>query len=272
MIKAEEILICLDGSSQAEKIVPLARAIAAANHTTLSVFRVVQDAAELPGEEDYLRDIARPLGAQIKFAVSNDPAQAIIEELTKSPGALAAMTTHGRTAWGEAILGSVAFRVLRGSARPIVLWRPLASSGDAPSKIATLAVALDGSEFAEKIIASAASMAKSLAAGVTLIQALPIQSPAPPVPEQRKTDLMESSYLHRQASKIKKTYGLDAQWDVLHGDAAGAICRYVAGMPNTMLAMTSHGRGTLQRVVLGSVAGECIRHAGCPLLLYWPHQ
>jgi nucleotide-binding universal stress UspA family protein len=102
-----------------------------------------------------------------------------------------------------------------------------------------------------------------------LIQALPVKTPAPLLPEQKKTDLVESSYLHRQASAIKKS-GLDAQWDVLHGDPADAICRYVGGMPNTMLAMTTHGRGALGRAVLGSVAGECIRHAGCPLLVYWP--
>jgi nucleotide-binding universal stress UspA family protein len=115
-------------------------------------------------------------------------------------------------------------------------------------------------------------MAKSFAAGLTLLQALPLNSPVPPLPEQKKSDLLESSYLHRQASAIKKTFALDAQWDVLHGEAADAICSYVARMPDTMLAMTTHGRGTLQRAVLGSVAGECIRHATCPLLLYWPRH
>jgi nucleotide-binding universal stress UspA family protein len=265
----DEILVCLDGSPLAEKIIPLARSIAAAEGAALSVFRVVKDASEITAVEEYLRDSAQRFGAQIKFAVSSEPAQAIIDELAKSPRALVAISTHGRTAWGEAILGSVAFSVLRGSGRPVILYRPLGSEAEAPNKISTLAVALDGGEFAEKIIPSAVAMAKSLAAGLTLIQALPVKTPAPLLPEQKKTDLVESSYLHRQASAIKKS-GLDAQWDVLHGDPADAICRYVGGMPNTMLAMTTHGRGALGRAVLGSVAGECIRHAGCPLLVYWP--
>jgi nucleotide-binding universal stress UspA family protein len=117
----DEILLCLDGSSMAEKITPIAQAIAAARAATLTVFKVIRHPGEVAGEEDYLRDAARRFGAQIRFSVCEDPAQGIIAELDKNPGALAAMTTHGRTAWGEAILGSVAFRVLRGATRPIVL-------------------------------------------------------------------------------------------------------------------------------------------------------
>ncbi len=36
--------------------------------------------------------------------------------------------------------------------------------------------------------------------------------------------------------------------------------------------MTTHARGGVERVVLGSVAGACVRRAGVPLLLYWPHR
>jgi nucleotide-binding universal stress UspA family protein len=201
--------------------------------------------------------------------VSGDPARAIIDELAKSPRARAMMTAHGRTAWAEAVLGSVALRVLRGSLQPLIIYHPIDSHAEAPKKISTVAIALDGSAFAERIIPFAVELAKSLAAGLTLIQALPVRSPAPA--EQRRFDIVESSYLHWQAREIQKIYGVDTQWDVLHGDAADAICRHVEGMPETMLAMTSHGRGGLERAVLGSVAGTCIRRAGRPLLLHWPH-
>jgi nucleotide-binding universal stress UspA family protein len=266
----DEIIVCLDGSSMAEKIAPIAQKVAAARAASLTVFKIIRNLGEVAAQEDYLRAAAHRFGAQIKLTISDDPAQAIIQELEKNPGAMAALTTHGRTALGEAILGSIAHRVLRGAERPIMLYRPL-GAGKAPEKITTLAVALDGSEFAETIIPFAAETAKCLAAQLTLLQALPLESAVPPLPEPQKADLLESSYLHRQADAIKNTFGLDAQWDVLHGEAAQAICNYLAGIPDTMLAMTTHGRNALQRVVLGSVASECIRHAGCPLLLYWPH-
>ncbi|MDH3444303.1 MAG: universal stress protein [Deltaproteobacteria bacterium] len=266
----EELLVCLDSSSPAEEIIPLARSIATAQRATLTLFRVLQDPGELAVEEIHLRDSARRSNAQIKFTISMDPAQAIIEELEKNPGAMAAMTTHGRGALGEALMGSVASSVLRGSGRPVILYRPLGSRVEAPKRISTVVIALDGSEFAEKIIPFAVEMAKSLAAGLKLIQALPVKSPQPPSPLQKQSDLVESSYLHRQAREIKEAFGVEAQWDVLHGDPADAICDHVVGMPGTMLAMTSHGRGAIQRALLGSVVSSCIRHVVCPLLLYWP--
>jgi nucleotide-binding universal stress UspA family protein len=87
---------------------------------------------------------------------------------------------------------------------------------------------------------------------------------------QELHDVHESSYLHRKASEIKAAHGIAAQWEVLHGDPAEAICAYLSGMPDTLLAMTTHARTALERTVLGSVAGACVRHAGVPLLLYWP--
>ena len=51
-----------------------------------------------------------------------------------------------------------------------------------------------------------------------------------------------------------------------------AICQYIKGMSETMLALTTHARGGVERAVLGSVAAKCIRHAGVPLLLYWPNH
>ena len=78
--------------------------------------------------------------------------------------------------------------------------------------------------------------------------------------------MLESSYLHRQAADIRAAHGIEPQWEVLHGDPADAICRYLKGMPDTLLAMTTHALNGIERAVLGSVAGYCVRHAGVPLL------
>src|SRR6266508_2859963 len=223
-----EILVCLDGSPLAEKVVPLARGIAYATGAILTGVKVVRDSDQIARAESYMRESARRFGAQIKFVVSGDPALAILEELEKDPTTLVAITTHGRTAWSEAVLVSVAFRVIRGAKRPVILYCPLVKDANAPKKVTTLVVALDGSDFSERIIPYAAA--------------------------------------------IKQTHGIDADWEVLHGDPADAICRYLKGMPDTLLAMTTHARSALERAVLGSVAGYCVRHAGVPLLLYWPHS
>jgi nucleotide-binding universal stress UspA family protein len=265
----EEILVCLDGSPWAEKILSVAHGIAGATRARLAVLRVVSSTDELTGEETYLRSLARQYGAEMKFLVSGEPANAIIAELKRNPGALAALTTHGHTAWAEAILGGVAFKVMRNAGRPIILFRPPPKEQAIPKRITTLALALDGSAFAERLIPYAADLAKSLAARLLLLQALGSQ-PAPTDPNDETIFLIESSYLQRKAAAIKQAHNIEADWEVLHGEAADAICRYLKGMPETMLAITTHARRGLERAILGSAAGDCIRRAGVPILIYWP--
>jgi nucleotide-binding universal stress UspA family protein len=265
----DEILVCLDGSLLAEKILPLAQGIASVKGSTIILLRVVGNSEELSAEESYMRERAGVFRAPIRFLISADPATAIIKALEKNPRALGALTTHGRTAWGEALLGSVALKVIRGARRPVLLYRARSDSLTTPTKITTLVVALDGSEFSEKIVPSAVAMAKSINSRIMLVQALPAESVRARA-NLPLGDVLESSYLQSKAAEIKKRYQIEPAWDVLHGEAGDAICRYVNGMENTLLAMTSHARGGLERAFLGSVAATCIRKTGVPMLIYWP--
>lgn len=219
-----------------------------------------------------MREQARLCRGTIKFLVSDDPASAIVEELKTRPHAIAAMTTHGRSAWTEAILGSVALHVMRNSGRPVILFRPLTGAVQIPKKIGTLALALDGSEFPEKMIRYAAGVAKSLAARLLLIQALPLHPTKPVSLDGEALIALESSYLRRQAAAIKRAHGIDADWEVLHGDAATAICSYMEKTPDALLAMMSHARGPLERGFVGSVAATCLRKAVVPMMIYWPEK
>ena len=99
-----EILVCLDGSPLAEKILPLAQRIACAKGATVILLRVLGNSEELSAEESYMRERAGVLNAPIRFLISPDPATAIIEELAKNPRAMPALTTHGRTAFGGSVI------------------------------------------------------------------------------------------------------------------------------------------------------------------------
>jgi nucleotide-binding universal stress UspA family protein len=268
----DQIIVCLDGSSLAEKIIPLARGLTQVTAGKLIFLRVVQDPAEIFGEEEYLSDCARQYGAQLRLTVSLDPARAIGAELERAPRAIAALTTHGRSAWTEAIMGSIALQVLREAMRPVLLFRPQQENGAAPKKITTVAAALDGSAFSEKILSYAVRAARSLSARLLLLQALPVHQPRPVLSHGQEADIVESAYLHRKAAEVQATHRIEAQWEVLHGEPADALCRYVKDMPDTLLAMTTHARAATERAIMGSVAGSCVRHAGVPLLLYWPHH
>jgi nucleotide-binding universal stress UspA family protein len=263
----ERVIACLDGSAFAEAILPIAKAMTDAAGGEIDILRVVEDAAEIGSEGPHLQERARQYSARLRFAVSLDTVSAIRNELVNDPSSTAALTTHGRGAALETVMGSVAFNVLREARRPALLFRPKQRVWNPGKRIKLVAAALDGTRFSEKILPHAVKAARSLSAGLLLLHALP----APiPLSAERPADFLESSYLQRKAAEVRSAYDVEAQWEVLHGEPGDAICRYLKDMPETLLAMTTHARPPLQRVVLGSVATHCLGHAGVPLLLYWP--
>lgn len=264
-----EVLACLDGSPTAEAILPLAKVVASAMGAELSLLRVIADALELPDEEDYTSYLAGLFGAQVKFIVAPEPAAAIVEELRKNPRALAAMTTHGRTAWQEAVTGSVALEVVRGAGRPVLLYGPAAIVSATAHSIDTIIVALDGSKFSETIIPFVVDFAKSIKAKITLVQAL-TDSSEKSTARLAESGISYSSYVESKAAEIRTKYGIEPSWQTLHGEPDQAICGFVQGMPNTMIALTTRARRALERAFLGSTAATCLQHTNVPMLLYSP--
>jgi nucleotide-binding universal stress UspA family protein len=263
----EEIIACLDGSPPAEAILPLAQGIASAMGADLSLLRVLADSKSLADEESYTGYLAGLFGGQAKFIIAPEPAAAIIEALRNNPRAMVAMTTHGRTAWMEAVIGTVALEVVRGAGRPVLIYGPTAIASASARRIETIIIALGGSAFSEKIIPFVVDFAKSIQAKITLAQAVPSSS------EEAAAGLPQSessSYLQSLAAEIKKKCSIEPNWQTLHGEPDQALCRFAHGMPNAMLAFTTHARAGLERAFLGSIAATCLRHANVPVLLYWP--
>ncbi len=268
----DEILACLDGSPLAETILPLAYCLARAAKARLTLFRMATDSDERAADESYLRNCARPYGAQFKLLAGADPGQVVVAELERSPGAIAAMTTHGRHPWAEALLGSVALKIIQNANRPVIVYRSRVADQKAPAAIRTIAVALDGGQFSERIIPAAVELAKVIEAKLLLVQVLPVGFSKSTAPNIATGDFLESSYLHAKAVEIHHKYGIQPDWDVLHGEPGDAISQYVRGTPETLLAMMTHARSGLQRVMPGSVAANCIRNSGVPMMIYWPHS
>lgn len=268
----DEILACLDGSPLAETILPLARSLASAARARLTLVRTIVESDQIAADESYLRDCAHAYGAQFKLLMGADPGQIVVAELERSPGAIAAITTHGRTAWAEALMGSVALNIIQNARRPVIVYRAQVAEPKAPITIHTIAVALDGGEFSERIIPAAVELAKAIDANLMLIQVLPAGFSKSTGPDMPAGDFFESSYLHAKATEIEQKYGIEPSWDVLHGEPGDAISQYVRGMADTLLAITTHARSGLQRAILGSVAAHCIRNSGVPMMIYWPHS
>jgi nucleotide-binding universal stress UspA family protein len=294
-----KILIPLDGSKTAEKVLPYARHLAGKFKILIELLAVI-DIAELASHitaerarfldtmidegvrtsETYLRGVAATFnGATVKCTVAKGRAEdTIIEKGETDAAMLIAMATHGRSGLNRFLLGSVAEKVLRGAANPLLLTRATEeakSDGEAGFKI--VVVPLDGSELAESILPMVAGVAKKLGLEVMLFRAYHIPYNAYAGDDgYYAVDYDElisavrdeaNEYLDKKAADVKK-FGVEKVSVIAkEGFAGDEIIALGRKTPEGLIAMCSHGRSGVKRWVLGSVTENVVRHTTDPVLV-----
>ncbi|HYD76553.1 universal stress protein [Ramlibacter sp.] len=268
----KRILVPVDGSSFSNQILPLSQTIARTTGAQLALYRAVGRHDRMAEAETALRTQADVSGAEaICTEVHGDVAHAILQEAERVPGTLVAMTSHGRSGVMRAVLGSTALDVVRAGSKPILVFRPkehAPGSAAAGAAIERVFIPLDGSPVSESIIPQAVELARALKSRIVVVTVLgPAGSGASGV---EGLDIMESSYVQAQAAAITKAHGIDAGWEVLHGDPAKAIPEFVRTHPASILAMTTRGRSAVTSALLGSVTAAALRDAGVPVFTRLP--
>jgi len=208
--------------------------------------------------------------------------EALEEYVARQGTDLVVMTTHGRSGFERLRLGSVASSFLTRSTAPVLLVRGSGSEpqGDEPAlPSGHLLCALDGSAFAETVLPHAQRFAE--ATGMTMhLVAITVPHAVSMAPFGTETLLADESalnaeehgredYLHRIAAQCAPGTTVRAITDM---SAARGILDAAAEGTCGAIAMATHGRGGLKRLVLGSVADEVIRHAETPVLVFRPTQ
>lgn len=145
-----------------------------------------------------------------------------------------------------------------------------------------IVVALDGSPLAEQILPYVTALAEKFGSTLTLAQAImPIEKlaalvepaaggvPLDPsiIEETTETEEQEArAYLEQVADRLGQR-GLGVNIEIPQGSAAEAIVESARKTRAELIALTTHGRSGLRRLVFGSVADGVLRSAPCPVLL-----
>lgn len=185
----QRILVPLDGSTRAERAIPVAARIARATGGSIVLLQATNfpidygpDFArnpsyaqttldnELANAKEYLISVAHAddlAGIMTDTeAVIGTPADAILTYAQVSNIDLIVICSHGETGFKRWALGSVAQKVARHSSLPVLILREgdqlLELRTDATHPLSAL-VALDGSSFAETILTPAAHLVAALA-------------------------------------------------------------------------------------------------------------
>jgi nucleotide-binding universal stress UspA family protein len=114
-----------------------------------------------------LRDSLSRAGLQIRIVVPRgQPAEVILGVAAGEQADLIVMSSHGYSGVTRWLAGSVAEKVLQGTACPVLVVR----SADRPRR---MLIPLDGSDFSEKALAPALEVAQGLGLHLTLFRAVP---------------------------------------------------------------------------------------------------
>lgn len=141
----DHLLVALDGSPMAEKVLETALSIAKAMNARVTLLHVVSPHVTLGARvyplpsghlgdrmnkaREYLSTVVerlsdRALSVEPLVVEKAIPARAILDVARERDARLVAVATHGYRRMSRAILGSVADKVLRGSESPILVHRP----------------------------------------------------------------------------------------------------------------------------------------------------
>lgn len=137
-----------------------------------------------------------------------------------------------------------------------------------------IVVPLDGSAAAEIALTYAEPIARVLGWHLTLLQVSErsgarLRPTAPDLARQRRKARERRAYLTRLGAELTSR-GVPTGHKVLAGTPAEVIARASRRSDVAMIAMATHGRSALERLVLGSVADVLVRTTTVPLLLLRP--
>ncbi len=296
----KRILVPLDGSDFAESALSTAVALATRDGAKLQLLSVVPteppfgftDDAMLVGwvdeakalQRDYMKQMATRVAARsedlhVEASVSVGNVGATIREVSDALDVdLVILTTHGRGAFGRVWLGGTADQLLRSLERPVLLLPPT-PAGEKPfaeEPVRHVLVPLDGSEAAEAALDELPLLLSALEdVQLTLVSVVEDFSVPSGYPQhatsaglvQEERERM-TAYLAAVSGRLEQDEIGVAETHVLVADsAARGLLRFCRETEVDAIALSTHGRGGVSRLLLGSVADKLIRGAGIPVLV-----
>lgn len=256
---------------------------------------------ELQDANDYLANLLRIHADELQHikteqeVISGAVSPSIFSVARLEHVDLIVMCSHGETGLKRWLFGSGLHDAVRHSPAPMLILNEHGEIPTAPGMTHPfrVLVALDGSERAEAALEPAARLCATFAApargGLHLVRVVAMPSPYGKLRGQMSSDVLmrndawheAETYLQETAHKLQagelSTLNVDVTWSVVvktDADVAGSIMVAAEQIDEddktslcNMLAMASHGRGGLQRLLMGSVTERLLGATRLPLFI-----
>lgn len=195
--------------------------------------------------------------------VLGEPAKEIVAFANQHQAAVIVMSSHGRLGVARLLVGSVTFSVMQRAQQPALVVRAQVPvpAPNAPVSFSPVLVPLDGSSLAEEAIDTALAV---LGQGRE-----PLELHLFHVLTNDEEPARWEDYLQRVAQRLQDR-GYSATWRLGHGPVAETIAQEAVQRRAGLIAMGTHGRSGVRRVLLGSTAEHVLHATTVPLLLHRP--
>ena len=293
------ILVPLDGSRQAEQLLPYVRTLASGLQCRVDLLQVIDllglavdkpTQASKTGEtksgvfrrvESYLGGVAKELSERgletSTRVIASNPAFEIINLGEQEADTLVVMPTHSAHSTEGWPAESITAMVLHGTVAPVLVVPTTDdATSDEEAELASVMVSLDGSPVAEQALPYATALANAFSLDTTLLTITPSiddldgESEDPPISSQdayEHIDAHPDRYLAEVSGRLREQGLAAVEERVVHGSPADAILQAAGEMSGCLLVMASHGRSEIERIIIGSVTDEVARRAVAPVLV-----
>jgi nucleotide-binding universal stress UspA family protein len=257
----ERVLIPLDGTPDAESVIPLLEPVLHRRRSEIFLVRALEPPSS-PSREGSYQEADRYLKAVADRFDENDCVHTLVgvgppPQVIESLAAGEEVTLIAMPAVGDSI-GPVAERLLRQSSRTVLALHP-ASAGGVSRKSArrhrTILAPLDGSEESRASLPLALELAGVLDARVILMRVIE--------QDGEETEAVED--LYDVAQRLNRQ-GLFAEIWIENGDPAAKILQVCRDEAVEMVVMTTRGRSRADDSPFGRVTRRLLQESPVPVL------
>lgn len=290
------ILVSLDGSTFSESALAYALSLSRRTGAELQLATVHEpvpsfaydewETAAWEWSQEYLRAVRERVsdqaGGDVHAWIGTGRVVDMLKSRADTVGAdLVVMATHGRGALSRAWLGSVADGFVRQAEQPVLLVRPAADGAtpDDPS-FSRVLVPLDGSDLSESVLDLATGVCRTFDAELHLLRVVsyPVEIASPYLPHtiQMNQKVVEDAkrsaeaYVEAIAHRLGDGGPRVSTHVVVDHQAGHTIADQATALGADLIVMATHGRGGVQRALLGSTTDKVIRSVHVPVLVRRP--
>jgi len=283
----KNVAVLLDGSKEAAQAIPMARAVAKSTKAQVTILSAVKEPTNarkkrthhivVEERNTYLRRIVNDFinnGIRAQYVIREGSISDVTKQYIEEDGIdLVVTTTRGKSGKPHWLDGGISRKLVQLINVPILIVKYREEGYPPAPTVRHIMVTLDGSVYSERALPYARVLARAFGAELLLmsVPAVPEAQDYRAAPEvvkkvRDKAEANMRKFLHDIARLLRKDR-LHVRTLVRGSIPARTVVEVSEKEKADLIMLTSRGRGSLDLLLMGSVAEEVVRETRVPVFM-----